>query len=40
MTIGGWIFMILSWGFILTLVIYTFIKVLTTHKNEKNAKRT
>lgn len=35
MKTSGWIFMILSWGVILTLVIYCFYKVLANNKKVK-----
>jgi len=36
MTFGGWIFMALAWGFILSLVVFCFSKVLRTHSSNKN----
>jgi hypothetical protein len=39
MTTDGWIFMILSWGGILTLIIFAYSKTFAARKNEKNAKR-
>ncbi len=32
MTISGWIFLILAWGFILSLTVYSVIKVLKNNK--------
>jgi len=36
MTFGGWIFFILTWGIIISLVVFSYGKVIRDSGNEKN----
>jgi len=40
LTVGGWIFLTLSWGVIIYLTIYCFVKVMKSVREEKNSKPT
>ncbi len=35
MTVGGWIFIILSWGVILSLLTYCFVRILSKDSDDK-----
>lgn len=38
MTTGGWIFLILSWGVILSLLVYCYMRIVLDKDNRKKAE--